>query len=237
MLRQSYLMLEWAKVSWSSRAICSPCAWVSTVPPNLPRRSHIQAADRLLEGLVCATASLPMRAADPQKQELHTQVPVLQCSRCTLQHLWKCREGLCVRWASLTPPTCVSACLPGSVLFLNVGQCFISLCHCLFVYSKQLQARGLGFALKWHPVVDLLRSSFAQWEGVHLAGLQTQLATDPYEGCAVPWVTLPSRKAAEKLAASSASPPDFARWDKECEIQERRIASVGIPCEKWLLCC
>lgn len=158
-------MLEWAKVSWSSRAICSPCAWVSTVPPNLPCRSHIQAADRLLEGLVCATASLPMRAADPQKQELHTQVPVLQCSRCTLQHLWKCREGLCVRWASLTPPTCVSACLPGSVLFLNVGQCFISLCHCLFVYSKQLQARGLGFALKWHPVVDLLRSSFAQWEG------------------------------------------------------------------------
>lgn len=95
----------------------------------------------------------------------YTRVPVLQCSCCTLHCLWRCRQGLRVRWASLTPPICVPACLPGSVLFLNVGQRFMSLCHCLFVYSKQLQARGLGFALKWHSVVDLLRSSFAQWEG------------------------------------------------------------------------
>lgn len=64
---------------------------------------------------------------------------------------------------SITHPSYLRACLlPGSVLFLNVGQRFMSLCHCLFVYSKQLQARGLGFALKWHSVVDLLRSSFAQ---------------------------------------------------------------------------
>lgn len=154
-------MLVWAKVFWSSRVSCSPRAWVSTMPPNLPCRSHIQAADRLLERLVCAAASLPMCAADPQKQRLHTSA----CAAVLMLYpavSVEMQAGAACQMSITHPPICVPACLPGSVLFLNVGQCFMSLCHCLFVYSKQLQARGLGFALKWHSVVDLLRSSFAQ---------------------------------------------------------------------------
>lgn len=103
-------MLVWAKVFWSSRASCSPHAWVSTMPPNLPCRSHIQAADRLLEGLVCAAASLPMCAADPQKQRLHTSA----CAAVLMLYpalSVEMQAGAACQM-SITHPSYLRACLP-----------------------------------------------------------------------------------------------------------------------------
>lgn len=92
------------------------------------------------------------------------------------------------------------------MLLLNVGQCFISLCHSLLGYSKQLQGReGPYFALGW-------RAAVVCWEVAVLSEgclwllskhSQTQILRP---SCVSGSPFLPAQ-AAEKLAASSGPSP------------------------------
>lgn len=108
------------------------------------RRSQIQTATRLPKGLLCAAVSCCLRVLQiPQEWGLPAGVPVPQSSGCSLWCLRRCCQ-MRARPVSLALPACVPASL-GNTLFLNVGQCFISLCHSSLGYNKQLQGSRAWF--------------------------------------------------------------------------------------------
>lgn len=113
---------------WLPEASCSLCLEESTKPPKPPLRSQIQMDNRLEEALLGAAllaAQLPCSGA----AHASARVPELR----------PCPSG---QRRSPFPLACLC---PRNTLFLNAGQCFISLCHSSLEYSKQLRGGGAWF--------------------------------------------------------------------------------------------
>lgn len=163
---------------WLPAASCSLCLEQSTKPPLLqPNPNQCKAAKGAGNA---AVSHCPHVLQIPQKQGLRTPVPVLQSSRCTPWCLGRCRQGTSARSASL-PPSCLCARLPRVIPLLNVGQCFISLCHSLLGYSKQLQGReGPYFALRWRAAVVCWEVAVLSQRGV--SGCSPSTVKHRYQG-------------------------------------------------------
>lgn len=119
---------------WLPDASCSLCLEESIEPPE-PNPNRQQAPKG---AVTCCGVSLPIRAADAPGPGA--------------AYVSACAAELCLHPAEMQAGVCVSgqhcslcACLPRNALFLNVGQCFISLCHSSLGYNKQLQGGGAWF--------------------------------------------------------------------------------------------